>query len=48
MYVCVYGGVTGWGEAAEMPAGSCSLERQIWCQKKEQGEKIPRLLGRWQ
>lgn len=42
--VCVWG-VMGWGKAAEMPAGSRSLERQNWCQKKEQGEKMPRLSG---
>lgn len=45
--VCVCMGCDGMGEAAEMPVGSCSLERQIWCQRKEQGEKMPRLLGRW-
>lgn len=45
MCVCVECG--GLREAAEMPVGSCSLERQIWCQRKEQGEKMPRLLGRW-
>ena len=46
--VCVSMGGDGMGGAAEMPAGSCSLEKQNWCQKKEWGEKMPRLLGRWQ
>lgn len=27
------------GEAADTPASSSSLERQIWCQRKEQGEQ---------
>lgn len=33
------------GEAAERPVGSCSLERQIWCQKKEWEEKNALVTG---